>query len=410
MDRQTTEEDVRRDELVRLAGKVLLPRSGRIPPPPDIDVVGLIAAAHRRPVRRWATVLHGVWADRPRPLLPDRPRIRWAGPPQPPQPPRPARPARLQPAGRHRLRRWGPPVFLAAVVVLLVGGVGALRPYGDSGPPGPGSTRPGSTAADPAAAGDPDAPLPLTTGHGVTPARHQLAGIARHVDSQPDLPAGGRYTYVHLRTWWGDDPATGLTAGSYDQRLWWTGDRSGQETRTDPADPQASPELVSYRPGTLGVAVPDPSADRTVLAGQLAEEQPLDEGPQAVLRSVVGLYRFHDLSAPHRAAALAVLADTELYTHGPVLDRAGRSGVAISATGTMDGTPTRDTIVVDSATGRLLGYERVDLPAGDPDATGTVAYYVVFLDSGRVGQLGAEPGAAVRATRMPDRPGQTPPA
>ncbi|WFE26012.1 hypothetical protein O7623_21990 [Solwaraspora sp. WMMD791] len=394
MDRQTSEEDFRRDELVQLAGKVLLPRSGRIPPPPDIDVVGLIVAAHRRPARRWATLLHGAWADRPRPLLPDRPRTRWTGPPGE------SRPARLR-SGPHRLRRWGPPVFIAAVVVLLVGGIGALRPYGVSGPP-----EPGSTAADPT--GTRDAPLPLTTGRGVTPARHQLAGIARHVDSQPDLTASGRYTYVHLRTWWGDDPATGLTTGSYDQRLWWTGDRSGQETRTDPADPQAPPELVRYRPGTLGVAVPDPSADRTVLAGQLAEEQPLDEGPQAVLRSVVGLYRFHDLSAPHRAAALAVLADAELYTHGPVLDRAGRSGVAISATGTMDGTPTRDTIVVDSATGRLLGYERVDLPADDPDAAGTLAYYVVFLDSGRVTQLGAEPGAT---GPLPGATvGQTPPA
>jgi len=106
---------------------------------------------------------------------------------------------------------------------------------------------------------------------------------------------------------------------------------------------------------------------------------------------VVGLYRFHDLSPAQRAAALAVLADAELVTHGPVLDRAGRSGVAVSATGEMDGRPVRDTAVIDTATGRLLSYERVALPADDRAAAGTVTHYLVFLRSGRVGRLGAEP-------------------
>ncbi|MFV2012654.1 MULTISPECIES: sigma-70 family RNA polymerase sigma factor [unclassified Micromonospora] len=361
MNQEPGEDQFRRDKLVQLAVRALLPRQGRIPPPPEIDVTNLIALAHQRRSAQEST--RWLW------------RLRlW------------------------RLRLWRVAVPAVVLVVLLIVGVEVVRSYSVPGPAGPGTT-------DPVLA-DPEQPLPLTAGAGTAPARHQLAAIARHVHSLdqpavdqpaldqpvPDQPAtADRYTYVHLRAWWRDDPATGQDGGAYDRRLWWAADRSGQETRVDPAEPDRPAEVVEYPPGALGVAVPDPAADRTVLAGQLAEEQPMHEGPQAALRAVVGLYRFHDLSPAQRAAALAVLADAELVTHGPVLDRAGRSGVAVSATGGMDGRPVRDTAVIDTATGRLLSYERVALPADDRAAAGTVTHYLVFLRSGRVGRLGAEP-------------------
>ncbi|MFV2084202.1 hypothetical protein [Micromonospora sp. LOL_021] len=356
MDQEPAEDEFRRDEMVQLAVRALLPRQGRVPPPPEIDVTDLIALAHQRQSAQEST------------------RWRWR-----PQPWRP--------------RLWRVVVPAVVLVMLLIVGIEVVRPYGVPGPTG--SDPVGSDATGPVLA-DPRQPLPLTTSPGTAPARHQLAAIAQHVHSldrpAPDqLVTIGRYTYVHLRAWWRDDPATGQDGGAYDRRLWWAADRSGQETRVDPAEPNRTAEVVEYPPGALGVAVPDPAADRTVLAGQLAEEQPMHEGPQAALRAVVGLYRFHDLSPAQRAAALAVLADAELVTHGPVLDRAGRSGVAVSATGEMDGRPVRDTAVIDTATGRLLTYERVALPADDHAAAGTVTYYLVFLRSGRVGRLGAEP-------------------
>ncbi|WFE22451.1 hypothetical protein O7621_03625 [Solwaraspora sp. WMMD937] len=369
MDQEPAEDGFRRDELVQLAVRALLPRQGRIPPPPDIDVTDLIALAHqRRSVQestrwRWRLWRPTLWHQQP-----------W------------------------RPRLWRAAVPAVVLVALLIVGVEVVRSYDASGPTGPDPVKPDAT--DPVLV-DPQQPLPLTAGPGTAPARHQLAAIARHVYSLdqpassqpvPDQPATtGRYTYVQLRAWWRDDPTTGQDGGAYDRRLWWAADRSGQETRVDPANPDRPAEVVEYPPGALGVAVPDPAADRTVLAGQLAEEQPMHEGPQAALRAVIGLYRFHDLSPAQRAAALAVLADTELVTHGPVLDRAGRSGVAVSATGEMDGRPVRDTAVIDTATGRLLSYERVALPADDRAAAGTVTHYLVFLRSGRVDRLGAEP-------------------
>jgi len=384
VDQEPAEDEFRRDELVQLAVRALLPRQGRIPPPPEIDVTDLIAAAHQRRSAQESTRWRWrLW----RPTL-------WH-----PQPWRP--------------QLWRVVVPAVVLVVLLIVGIEAVRSYSVPGTAGPDPAVPGTAGPDPAGSdttdpvlADPEQPLPLTAGPGTAPARHQLAAIARHVHSldQPalDQPAldqpvpnqpatTDRYTYVHLRAWWRDDPATGQDGGAYERRLWWAADRSGQETRVDPAEPDRPAEVVEYPPGALGVAVPDPAADRTVLAGQLAEEQPMHEGPQAALRAVVGLYRFHDLSPAQRAAALAVLADAELVTHGPVLDRADRSGVAVSATGEMDGRPVRDTAVIDTATGRLLSYERVALPADDRAAAGTVTHYLVFLRSGRVDRLGAEP-------------------
>ncbi|WP_326550329.1 hypothetical protein [Micromonospora sp. NBC_01813] len=360
MDHECTEDEFRRDEMVQLAARVLVRRPGRVPAPPEIDVTHLLTIAHERRMSRATTSWWARWRRQHRTPL-------W-----------------------RRFGRWGPAVSVAAVLVLLVGGIGTLRPDGLGGPATPEPTGP-----DSAGPGEPGLrpPTPVTAGRGVTPARHQLASVARYVATLPAAASTGRYTYVHLQTWWAADPATGQPIGGYDQRLWWAADRSGQAVRTHPAAPDSTPDVFTYQPGTLGVAVIDPAEDRTVLAGQLAEEQPLDEGPQAVLRSVVGLYRFHDLSPPQRAAVLAVLADADLYTHGPVLDRAGRSGVAISATGTMDGAAVRDTVVVDTATGRLLSYERVALPDGAVDAAGTLTHYLVFLRSGRVDQLGGEPGS-----------------
>lgn len=372
MNHDRTEDEFRRDEMVQLAARLLIGRPGRVPPPPEIDVIRLITVAHERRVRRATT---RWWARWRRPyrsrLLPYRSGLL------------------LYRLGRRRFGRWGPVIAVAAVLVLLVGGIGAVRPYGLGRPTSPGPAGPvGPGPADPG----PTAPTPVTTGRDGPSARHQLAGVARHVATLPGTGANGRYTYVHTQAWWAADPSTGQSGGGYDQRLWWATDRSGQALRTGSADPQSTPELVTYPSGTLGVAVVDPAEDRTVLAGQLAEEQPIEEGAQALLRSVVDLYRFHDLTPPQRAAALAVLADADLFTSGPVLDRAGRSGVAISAAGAMDGTPVRDTIVVDTATGQVLSYERVALPDEDRQTAEELTYYLLLLRSGRVDQLGAEPG------------------
>lgn len=362
MNDDRTEDEFRRDETVQLAARLLIGRPGRVPPPPEIDVTRLITVAHERRLRRATT---RWWA-------------RW---------PRPYRSGLLlYRSGRRRFGRWGPAVAVAAVLVLLVGGIGAVRPYGLGRPTSPGPV--GSEPADPA----PTAPTPVTAGQDGPSARHQLAGVARHVATLPVTGASGHYTYVHTQAWWAADPSTGQPGGGYDQRLWWATDRSGQASRTGSADPQSTAEVLTYPPGTLGVAVVDPAEDRTVLAGQLAAEQPIEEGAQAVLRSVVDLYRFHDLTPPQRAAALAVLADADLFTSGPVLDRAGRSGVAVSAAGAMDGAPVRDTVVVDTATGRVLSYERVALPDEDRRTAEELTYYLVFLRSGRVDELGAEPG------------------
>jgi hypothetical protein len=81
-------------------------------------------------------------------------------------------------------------------------------------------------------------------------------------------------------------------------------------------------------------------------------------GPAETLVAVTDLARERVLTPELRAAALRAVAQLPgLAYDGTVTDRAGRSGQAFSVISDHTGLPTRHTLIVDPATGALLGYE-----------------------------------------------------
>jgi hypothetical protein len=331
------EAEFRSDELIRMAALVMEPLHGKDIPPPRVTAADLIhlAQQQRRPVVR----------------------IPW---------------------------RWlGAPALVGAIVLMVLS-VANFLPVADRRNTGPNRIGP----AEPQ-------PLQLPYAVAVPPARQRLLTLAAGLNGSHDTLTVGRYTYVHTRTWSRD-----TTAGvphpptvCRDERLWWAPDGSGRQVITELpglcAAPTDAGTATDYRPGEIKVVVPTPSADPPILASQLADHEDFSTGPQAVLRAVCELYRYHALDAEHRVAALRVLASTSgLAYRGIVVDAAGRRGVAITVDSDSGGT--RDVAVFAPATGQLLAYERVFLrsPIRAALVTPAVSDSVLFLTAERVERLG----------------------
>jgi len=330
------EDEFRTDELVRMAAIVMEPLHGKDVPPPRATAADLIRMAQQQ--RR--TVVRIPW--------------RWLGAPA-----------------------------LVGAIVLMVLGVANFVPVADRQTSGPNRIEP----ADPK-------PLELPYAASATPARQRLLGLASTARTSPDSHPTGRYTYVHTRTW-SRDTTAGAPGGDMvcrDERLWWAPDGSGREVIaelpglcTAPMDGGA---VSPYGPGEIKIVVPSPSDDPPILASQLADHEDFSSGPQAVLRAVCALYRYHALDAAHRVAALRVLASTSgLVYRGTVVDGAGRTGIAITVDSDAGGT--RDVAVFDPASGRLLAYERIFLRS--PTLAGldapALGDSVLFLGADRVDHL-----------------------
>jgi len=316
-----------------------------------------------------------------------------------------ARPATRLRLWAARSGRWAPPAMVgttvAAVAVLGVAGAGLLAGGGATdGPSVLGSAQPMVPASAPA--GTPG-PLALPPVRDPRAGRDQLAGLAEVAVHAPAGAAPGAYAYVHVQTW-----AAGRSRGARpiarDERLWLAADRSGRTESTAlsqpppvqvPPAPKASTSdttITDYEPGKVPFVVDAPSTDAPLLAFQLADRRPLREGPRGVLRAVADLYRSHHLDPAQRAAALQVLADTDGVDYrGAVVDRSGRSGIAVSVDS--DNGATRDVAIFDPGGGGLLSYERVELvgAATSPSRSPALVAYVLYLNSGRTEVAGAIP-------------------
>lgn len=305
--------------------------------------------------------------------------------------------ARVEDELRRRRRQrlqWGATAvaFTATLAATTLVAVPARWLGGDASPVGP-----AQVSALPA----PSLPAPLPVGGSGTPAREPLKALARTAAASAGDCGTGGYTYVHLQAWAADTTATepATEQVSRDQRRWWKRDRSGRETTTDlPQSPPAAPApgttgtVTDYPAGRLPVVIPAPSAVTPLLAVQLNEHQPFVDGPQAPVRAVVDMNKYHCLDAAHRAATLRVLADTDgLRWHGSITDRAGRPGLTVTVNS--DNESTRDVMVFDPDTGRLLSYERLMPlgPATSPVRTPAVIDYVLFLHASRTRHIGQTP-------------------
>lgn len=290
--------------------------------------------------------------------------------------------ARIRALARERQRhvrrqRWSITAAAAGVVVLalLIQGYSWLHP-----------ARPAKLL--PAAPPPPVAvPQPLPVVGAGQPARDALKALATAAGRSGSEPQVGRYAYVHTQSWYADTTGPHRAPTVQDEKLWWDADRTGRQVITPlaalpPASTAAGfgrPRQTSYEGDSrLAVNVMKPSSEPALLAAQLNAVEPVTNGPQAVVRGVVDLYRYHLLTAQQRAAALTVLANTNgLRSHGTITDRAGRQALAVSVDS--DNATTHDIVLFDPTTGRLLQYERSRLRSGGLSVTD----YTIFLTASR---------------------------
>ena len=135
-----------------------------------------------------------------------------------------------------------------------------------------------------------------------------------------------------------------------------------------------------FEPGDAASPFPTPLAsDPHILAAQLAAVTWHPRHPPNPLAVIDMLLSARVLDRPVRAAILHLLADTaDVSVQPAVLDRAGRTGVAVHA----HDRDTRYTLIFDPATGHLLAAaqqrtapdESLDIPAG------FVTLYTLVLD------------------------------
>jgi hypothetical protein len=343
------EEEFRNDPLVRIAATIMDPSHGKPVPPASLTPVQLIqlAAQQRRSNARR--------------------RLKWLG---------------------------APTIVAALVAVVILAAADFFAGFRHAVPGLPAASYMPARVPQP-----PPVPLHLPSGKAAA-ARAQLVALVARTRACADRATPGRYTYVHTRTW-----SRRETSAVRDEQLWWAADHSGRQVVAEATVPATSGapstagapafgNVGDYRAGELAVVVDTPSTDPPILASQLADYQPFATGPQAPLRAVVDLYRYHALDAAQRAAAIRVLADTTgLEYRGQVTDPDGRTGMAISVDS--DRGATRDVAVFEAGTGRLLSYERDALRKAGA-ATAGVVDYVVFLGSGHTDELGQPAEVPVR--------------
>jgi hypothetical protein len=147
-----------------------------------------------------------------------------------------------------------------------------------------------------------------------------------------------------------------------------------------PTRRRKSPTDDTFPPGASLVDPTPLSTDPGILAHRLDSIDKLALGPQSALRALAEVNQWQVPGREVRAAAVAVLRDTDgLAYHGTVTDRAGRPGIAVAATSDNGGT--RDLVILDPHTGELLAYEHTAIR--DPGKLGitepTVVTYTLYV-------------------------------
>lgn len=280
---------------------------------------------------------------------------------------------------RHRRSVVATVAASIAVLAMLVPGYSRLHS-------GPSERVPSGAELPPAAA-----PRPLPLSGASEPAQGPLKTLAATIGRSKSTMPAGRYTYVHTQSWYTDTTGPQRPPLSRDEQLWWAADRTGLQVLTTLTAPPLTaaaaalgePRRTSYEgKDLLALNVAKPSEEPALLAAQLNAVEPVSNGPQSVARGVVDLYRYHLLTAPQRAAALTVLADTRgLNSHGLANDRAGRQALAISVDS--DHASTRDILLFDITDGSLVHYERLSLDSAAP----RLSDYTVFLKTSRTNTM-----------------------
>ncbi|MCO1597665.1 hypothetical protein M8C17_21165 [Micromonospora sp. RHAY321] len=182
----------------------------------------------------------------------------------------------------------------------------------------------------------------------------------------------GGLAYVHLLQWATDTTIGGTSTTTrtvlFEEQRWRADDASGRVIRGRYPGGNQPTDDSTYYLGQLDGPIGPIAADPTALTAQIDTTQPRFLGPTAVIRGLVSLLGWHTSNQAARTAILTVLRGTPGITYHPsVTDRAGRTGIGVSATAD----DIRFLLILNPSTGELLAYERAALtPPADSDRNG----------------------------------------
>lgn len=224
-----------------------------------------------------------------------------------------------------------------------------------------------------------------------------LNTIADRAVGAPDDVDQGTYARVRTESWDLFTTVDGQRVTSevvpHTVTSWTAEDGSGKRVTTlDYPSGKRDTTTVTAGPGEQALMWPfgSVSPDVDTLAGQLEAAHPTSNGPAERLVAVADLYREQPLAPEVRAAVLRYLAATPgLAVTGMVVDRAGRTGLAVHLDSDLGGLPNRRTMIIDPADGKLLGAEEVlTETAGKLNVRiPSVISYESFLDSSYVSSI-----------------------
>ncbi|MEU7609395.1 hypothetical protein [Micromonospora sp. NPDC049204] len=213
-----------------------------------------------------------------------------------------------------------------------------------------------------------------------TPARQALEAVTAGPSGCDSIP--GRFAYVHLLQWATDTTIAGNSTTTrivlFEEQRWRADDASGRVIRSRYPGGNQPTDDSTYHPGELDGPIGPIAADPKALTAHIDATQPRFLGPTAVIRGLASLLGWRTPNQAARTAILTVLRGTPgIAYHGSVTDRAGRTGVGISATSD----DIRFLLILNPNTGELLAYERAALtPPPGSDRTGPlVDDYHLFL-------------------------------
>ncbi|WP_328372602.1 hypothetical protein [Micromonospora zamorensis] len=196
----------------------------------------------------------------------------------------------------------------------------------------------------------------------------------------------GRFAYVHLLQWATDTTIAGSSTTTrivlFEEQRWRADDASGRAIRSRYPTGQRPTDDSTYSPGELDGPIGPIAADPSALAAQIKATQSRFRGPTAVIRGLASLLGWRTPNQAARTAILTILNDTPGITHHEsVTDRAGRTGIGVSATSD----DIRFLLILNPTTGELLAYERTALtpPPGSNRTGPLVDDYHLYLTHSR---------------------------
>lgn len=269
---------------------------------------------------------------------------------------------------RRLVTRVGAPLALVASAAVVAVGVAVQSSAGSSA--GSRTTASGGGLGTYALAAAPLAYKPI---QGSSP-KDLLETIAARTAALPDDTGTGQYRHLETQSWslgsfFGRDRRMSVVIPSRTS-AWLAKDGSGRRVTTHPGLKEVLPK-VSVDPrirarlqdrvedlsgeGGMGALRHYPT-ERRALAAILDE----NNSPVGEFDAIQTAYGAQPLTPAVRAAMLRYLADTDgLTVSGKVTDRAGRQGIGFSVESDGAGLPARYTMIIDPATGKLLGAERM---------------------------------------------------